>query len=137
MTTIFLENPYMNNTTLKNALRALLDTHAWTEETLHEKSGVAQSSINRLLNGTIDNPRLTTLAKIARAFGVHISQLTGGETPKETSIKAISELPEVYGAARETFRLLNEARANGELQEPDFIIINALIKHLSRKSVAT
>ena len=133
MRAVLLENPYMNKEILKNSLRTLLDTNGWTEETLHEKSGVAQSSINRILNNSIDSPRLTTLVKIAKAFGVPMSALTGDDSPTPPITKTIKEETPIYGAARETFRLLEATRQNRSLNDSDYLIISALIKHLSRE----
>ena len=56
----------MNNPTIGERLRHAMG--AMTQEQLSEKSGVPQSTINRILNGNSLEPRRSNVAKLAQGM---------------------------------------------------------------------
>lgn len=125
----------MNKEVLRNRLRALLDIKGWTEETLEEKSGASQSTINRILNCTIDSPRISTLDKIAKALDVPLHMLTSNDISSEHKI---AEPTLTYNKnnfnidsqARTAVTLIEQGHQNKSLSNEDFLVINTLIRHL-------
>ncbi len=64
---------------LQEILQRLMDISNVTEQELSDHTGVAQSTINRILNGQTGNPRGVSLRPIADFFEVTVSQLIGTE----------------------------------------------------------
>lgn len=62
---------------LSKNLRKLLSFFNLSENELGRRSGVPQQVINRILTGKNNNPKITTLASIAKYFSITISQLLG------------------------------------------------------------
>ena len=52
-------------------IRELRDAKHWTQEELAERAGLKRSHIQRLEHGDYKESKLTTLVKIAKAFGIH------------------------------------------------------------------
>jgi transcriptional regulator with XRE-family HTH domain len=60
---------------------ASLRQHTYlTQRQLAEKAGISLGLLQKLEEGWTDNPRLSTLRRLAAALGVSISQLVGDET---------------------------------------------------------
>lgn len=123
------ENSFMNRDVLKNRLRTLLDLKGWTEEVLEEKSGASQSTINRILNCTIESPRVSTLDKIAKALDVPLHILTSDDI--STPENKINEPQAIYGPALTAINSIEQGYKDRSLSNEDLLIINALIKHLA------
>lgn len=57
------------------------DAAGWNQEELARRSGVSATSITKLENARIEHPRLNTVRKLARAFGVSAERFL--EDPEE------------------------------------------------------
>jgi transcriptional regulator with XRE-family HTH domain len=66
----------------KKRLRALRKERGWTQETAAEKSGVGYKLFQLYELGIKQNPGLLTLEKIARGFGLDVSELLAPNLPK-------------------------------------------------------
>ena len=66
-------------------LKELRKERNWSQMELSRRSGVSQSFINYLEAGE-KQPTLTTLNKLAKAFGVPISDLIDDDAPKKEVI---------------------------------------------------
>lgn len=60
-------------------LRQLMEHHGLVEAELSRRSGLPMITISRLKTGHTDDPRLSTLQKLANFFCVSLSQLVGDE----------------------------------------------------------
>lgn len=58
-------------------IKALMNKHDLTIDTLAQELGLSVSTINRLLMGSKGDPRLSTLKPLAKFFGVSIDELVG------------------------------------------------------------
>lgn len=56
-------------------LKELREKRGLTQEQLADLSGVNQSAISFIENGTTASPKLDTLQKLARALGVSLEEL--------------------------------------------------------------
>lgn len=52
-------------------IRELRDVKHWTQEELAERAGLKRSHIQRLEHGDYKESKLSTLVKVARAFGIY------------------------------------------------------------------
>lgn len=73
-----------NPTTLSKTLRRLMDAHLIhgkpiSANELSKRTGVPQSTITRILNSDVKDPRQKQLQKLADFFGVSSSYLRGDE----------------------------------------------------------
>jgi transcriptional regulator with XRE-family HTH domain len=73
----------------KKRLRALRKERGWTQETAAEKSGVGYKLFQLYELGIKQNPGLATLEKIARGFGLDISELLAPNLPKSPRARNI------------------------------------------------
>ncbi|MBA7483669.1 hypothetical protein ES707_19186 [subsurface metagenome] len=64
------------NSDLKN-LKKLREKKGWTREKLAREADVSYHTIIKIERGTIKNPRLDTLVKLAKALGVSLDKLVG------------------------------------------------------------
>jgi SOS-response transcriptional repressor LexA len=62
---------------IKNNLLLLTRMHGLTEAELCRQTNIPQATINRLLSGATDDPRISTLKAIAKFFNISIDQLLG------------------------------------------------------------
>jgi transcriptional regulator with XRE-family HTH domain len=63
----------------RHILKRLVQNAGLTEVELANKSGIAQTTINRLMNGATPDPRTSTLLPLAKYFNITIGQLLGEE----------------------------------------------------------
>lgn len=66
------------NSDLKN-LKKLRKKKGWTREKLAREADVSYHTIIKIERGTIKNPRLDTLVKLAKALGVSLDKLVGSQ----------------------------------------------------------
>jgi transcriptional regulator with XRE-family HTH domain len=66
----------------KKKLRALRKARGWTQEIAAEKCGVGYKLFQLYELGIKQNPGLLTLEKIARGFGLDVSELLAPNFPK-------------------------------------------------------
>jgi transcriptional regulator with XRE-family HTH domain len=71
------------STRFKKKLRALRKARGWTQEAAAEKCGVGYKLFQLYELGVKRNPGLLTLEKIARGFGLDISELLDPNFPKK------------------------------------------------------
>ena len=64
---------------IKQTIRRLMDNANMSEADLCRGVNLPQTTINRLLSGQTEDPRISTLALIARFFDISIEQLIGAE----------------------------------------------------------
>ena len=78
---------------ISDVIRAWM-THAGvaSESELARRSGVSQSSVNRLMRGEASDPRTSSLTAIARALGTSPTALTSRQLPGPTTTS--SEIPQ-------------------------------------------
>jgi len=72
----------------------LRQEHNWSLEILSEKSGVSRSMLSKIERGTV-NPTLTLTIRIARAFGLGLSELVQDQ-PEVAGIHVIRSDDEQY-----------------------------------------
>ena len=70
------------STRFKKKLQALRKARGWTQEAAAEKCGVGYKLFQLYELGVKKNPGLLTLEKIARGFGLDISELLDPNFPK-------------------------------------------------------
>ncbi|QRN04433.1 helix-turn-helix domain-containing protein [Legionella sp. MW5194] len=76
---------------LSKNLSKLLDSHQVSEYDLAKNLNIPYNTINRIINGTTTDPRLSTLQQIADFFGVNLDFLVGtNEQSKNISIPLMS-----------------------------------------------
>lgn len=63
----------MDNPTIGKLLKAAMTQQGMSENELARRSGVPQSTINRILSGQSRDPRQSNLAKLERVLGVNLS----------------------------------------------------------------
>jgi transcriptional regulator with XRE-family HTH domain len=74
---------------LKDRLKQLRKAAGLTQQGLAMKAGLSVSAVVQIENGTIPDPRISTLRALAKAMGVTLDQLAGeddgdqGEAPAE------------------------------------------------------
>ena len=73
-----VENAIMS---LRENLKALMDTHKDNPHSLHLKTGVPQPTIFRIVEGTTQNPKRLTIEKLARHYRVTVESLFGQDSP--------------------------------------------------------
>lgn len=66
-------------------LKELREERKWSQTELSMRSGVSQAFISDLEAGE-KQPTLTTLTKLAKAFGVSVSELIGETPPKKEAM---------------------------------------------------
>jgi transcriptional regulator with XRE-family HTH domain len=71
-----------SSTRFKKKLRALRKARGWTQEAAAEKCGVGYKLFQLYELGVKRNPGLLTLEKIARGFGLDVSELLDPNMPK-------------------------------------------------------
>ena len=81
----------------------------WLEHTgggsgiVAEQEQLSPTTVSNLLNARIDRPRLSTVRKLARHFGVSVEEFLAG--PKEPPPRSMDELLERAGVADRTFAM--------------------------------
>ncbi len=68
--------------TLGQRLRILRQRRVWTQYDLAAAAGLPQATINRIENGR-NQPRVSTVRKLADALGIDPAQLAFGEAPDQ------------------------------------------------------
>lgn len=77
-------------TTLSQNIRFLIENSPYTEKEISNAINVTEATLNKIKNGININPTVKTLERIAKFFGVSVSQLIG-EAPLQslTQTKAV------------------------------------------------
>ncbi len=90
---------YTEENKLSNVLVKLLENAGLTETKLSRLINLPGATINRITNGVITDPKLSTLTKIADFFNVTVDQLTGRSPIAHNNVSNISvpllNLPEL------------------------------------------
>lgn len=89
-------------------LNELKEKLSITNDQLAQMSGVPESTVSRILNGTTDNPNFQTIVDIVRTLKGSIDVMedlchTAESVPKETESKKTAEKEEVQKARAEIF----------------------------------
>lgn len=63
--------------TLGERITALRERRGWSQNQLAERAGVERSHLSKIVRGRYENTGHGTLAKIAAALGVDLSEITG------------------------------------------------------------
>ena len=89
-------------------LNELKEKLSITNDQLAQMSGVPESTVSRILNGTTDNPNFQTIVDIVRTLKGSIDVMedlchTAESAPKETESKKTVEKEEVQKARAEIF----------------------------------
>lgn len=75
----------------------------YTNETLSEKSGISQGTLNKLLSGASEDPKLSTLISLADALNVSLDEMLGnGKDGLQIDPELIRRYGELDKAGRET-----------------------------------
>ena len=69
------------NSHLKNLKRLRLKK-GWSQERLAREAGISYITLVKIERGNIQNPKLETLIKLAKALGVSIDRLVGSQIGK-------------------------------------------------------
>ncbi len=64
---------------IKHSLTILTERYGISEAELCRKTNISQPTLNRLLTGTTDDPRASTLNEIAKFFNITLDQLLGNQ----------------------------------------------------------
>ncbi len=59
----------------------LRDEHGWTQEELAREAGVSPTTISHIESGAIERPRMNTVRRVARAFGISTEELISPKDP--------------------------------------------------------
>lgn len=70
---------------LAKNLKVLIKREDISEAELSRRCGVTQPMINRIVNAKTDNPKLKTLLRISRYFGITISELVESHMATEAN----------------------------------------------------
>lgn len=120
----------MDKNTVKIRVAEMMRLNGWSEAETAERSGTTQSTVHRIITGQIASPRLSTLTRIADAFGVDVSYLTNENKtlPNDDNTYVVREPNAGYSVSPEadTIRLLKTKK----LSKSDYQLINSLIKRL-------
>lgn len=76
---------------LHEVLKAALSNASLGPTELSRRSGVPIATVFRLLNGTNDNPKLETLARIANALSMSVSELLSGTSSATGACPPVDE----------------------------------------------
>lgn len=76
---------------LRENLKELMDSREENPHSLSNKTGVPQPTIHRILDGTSQDPRRSTLEPLARFFGVTVDELCGIVKSDHRSIPALHQ----------------------------------------------
>lgn len=63
--------------TVAMRLRSLRERRGWSQTTLRQRSGVANSTISRIESGEIASPGIDVLRRLSVALGVDLSEISG------------------------------------------------------------
>ena len=66
------------NSHLKN-LKKLRNKKDWSQERLAREAGISYITLVKIERGNIQNPKLETLIKLAKALGVSLDKLVGSQ----------------------------------------------------------
>lgn len=97
---------------IKEKKRAL----GMTNETLSELTGIPQGTLNKILSGVSDDPKLSTLMAFARVFDVSVDYIAYGEDDVPRLSKTESELIFKYRSLDSTGRELVSLVINKEAE---------------------
>lgn len=79
---------------LAKNLKTLIKKEDISEAELSRRCGVTQPMINRIVNAKTDNPKLKTLLRISRYFGITITELVEAKLYAEEQTIETNSLPE-------------------------------------------
>ena len=79
---------------LHHKLNELKEKNGFTNQKIADKSGVALSTVTRILNGQTDNPSYRNIADIVVALGGSLDAVEGIEHPHEKTPDKVVELYE-------------------------------------------
>ena len=65
-----------NEKYLKN-LRKLRNNKKWSQEKLAREAGISYQTLIKIERGNIENPKIETIIKLAKALGVSVDGLLG------------------------------------------------------------
>lgn len=116
-------------TTVAKRLEALLKSNQWNEYDLERESGVNQPTIHRIASGESKSPRLTNLTKIAKAFNVSVSYLTGQESSAGDSQE--NNYDHLPPAALKLIRKIEQA-ASENINEDDYLHLEKLLERFMK-----
>jgi len=68
----------MSSECLKN-LKKLRNKKEWSQEKLAREAGISYQTLIKIEQGRIQNPKLETLIKLAKALGVSLDKLVGSQ----------------------------------------------------------
>ncbi len=71
---------------LAKNLKVLIKKENISEAELSRRCGVTQPMINRIVNAKTDNPKLKTLLRISRYFGISITDLVESNMFEDSSM---------------------------------------------------
>jgi len=64
-------NPHLKN------LKKLRNKKGWSQERLAREAGISYITLVKIERGNIQNPKLETLIKLAKALGISLDKLVG------------------------------------------------------------
>ena len=71
---------------LARNLKILINKEQISEAELSRRCGVTQPMINRIVNAKTDNPKLKTLLRISRYFGISITDLVESKISNDSMV---------------------------------------------------
>jgi transcriptional regulator with XRE-family HTH domain len=78
---------------LLRRLRHLRDVHGLTQEAFAEMSGIAYKYYQQIEAGRKPDLRMSTLERLANAYGIEVYELLAPELPKTKMIRRCSKNP--------------------------------------------
>jgi len=106
---------------LGNRIKELREARQWSLRETTDRTGVSKSMLSKIERGSA-SPTATILGRIAEGFGISISQLVGGETPRGDVVIVRHKEQPVFRVPTTGFerRSLSPLAANGG--STDFVV---------------
>lgn len=86
-----IRNQYLKKSVrIVENLEKLMKAHKISEADLSRQTGIPQATLNKLLQGATEDPRVSTLIALAKHFNISLDHLAGGDS-SETTASPISQ----------------------------------------------
>ena len=110
-----------------------------TNEMLAEKSGISLGTLNKLLSGSTEDPKLSTLSALKNALGISFDEMLGEKSENEISSALAEKYAALDKAGRETADfIINKEyiRVNKEKSSRPYSLDNPKIRHIKLYSTS-
>ena len=131
---------YMSS--LRDNVGLLRTEKKWSVRVLAEKANISEDTLNTFLKGTSKDCNLSTVVKLARAFGVTIDELVGAGTMSDGTRECVSRcrvMPQHFvNLARSYIRHIYKLFEKTDSKEPRLVMLPECRRgHLQTTNVTT